>query len=186
MLEEFYIAGFGGQGALSTGQLLAHAGLVEGKFVSYVPFYGVQKRGGMANCGVSISDRQISCPIVTEPTVLVAMNNSSLERYENTVVSGGLVVANRSLVDVPVKRKDIRAVPVYANLEAENLGDSRVANNIILGVLLELTGIVSIKAVEDSLRIVLPERHHEMIPVNVKALKRGVELAKEYKTPVKE
>ena len=89
MLEEIYIAGFGGQGALSTGQLLAQAGLLEGKHVSYVPVYGVEKRGGVANCGVTISDRQVSSPIVTEPTVLVVMNNLSLLRFEQAVVPGG-------------------------------------------------------------------------------------------------
>lgn len=182
MLEEIYIAGSGGQGALSTGQLLAHAALAEGKFVSYVPFYGVEKRGGMANCGVSISDCQISCPIVTEPTILVAMNNSSLDRFENTVVPGGMIITNSSLVDAPVKRNDVKVVPICANEEAEKLGDSRVANNVILGALLELTGIVSIEAVEDSMKKVLPERHHNMIPVNVKALKRGAELAKSIKS----
>ncbi|BAF59388.1 MAG: 2-oxoacid:acceptor oxidoreductase family protein [Pelotomaculum sp.] len=181
MLEEIYIAGFGGQGALSTGQLLAHAGLKEGRNVSYVPFYGVEKRGGVANCGVTISDREISCPIVTEPTVLIAMNSPSLERFESTVVPGGLIITNSSLVDVQVKRDDVRVVQVRANEEAESLGDAMVANNIILGVLLELTGVVSIKAVEESLKEVLPARHHVKIPLNVKALERGAELAREYK-----
>lgn len=181
MLEEIYIAGFGGQGALSTGQLLAYAGLMEGKFVSYVPFYGVEKRGGVANCGVTISDRQISSPIVTEPSVLVVMNNPSLERFENSVVPGGLIITNSSLVETPVKRKDVRVVSIRANEEAEALGDARVANNVILGALLELTGVVSINAVEESLKKVLPKRHHNMIPVNVKALERGAELAGEYK-----
>ena len=186
MLEEIYIAGFGGQGALSTGQLLANAGLKEGKFVSYVPIYGVEKRGGVANCGVNISDQQISSPLVTEPSVLVVMNNLSLERFENTVVPGGLILTNRSLVDLPVQRGDVKVVPIHAIEEAEALGDSRVANNVILGALLELTGVVSIGTVEESLKEVLPKRHHGMIPVNVKALERGSELAREYKKSWKE
>ncbi len=182
MHEEIYIAGVGGQGALSTGQLLTYAGLGEGKFVSYVPVYGVEKRGGMANSGVTISDRQISCPIVTEPTVLIVMNNSSLERFESSVVPGGLIIINSSLVDSPVTRDDVRVVTVPANEEAEALGDVKVANNIILGVFLGLTGLVSIKSVEQSLKIVLPQRHHDMIPINVKALERGGELARSHKT----
>lgn len=186
MLEEIYIAGFGGQGALSTGQLLAQAGLLEGKQVSYVPVYGVEKRGGIANCGVTISDRQVSSPIVTEPTVLVVMNNPSLARFEQAVVPGGLILINSSLVDSPVQRKDVRVVCIRANEEAEALGDSRVANNVILGALLALTGVVTIEAVEKSLQEVLPERHHRMIPVNVKALQRGVELALAYKNTVRE
>ncbi|OPZ74346.1 MAG: Pyruvate synthase subunit PorC [Firmicutes bacterium ADurb.Bin456] len=186
MLEEIYIAGFGGQGALSTGQLLAQAGLLEGKQVSYVPVYGVEKRGGIANCGVTISDRQVSSPIVTEPTVLVVMNNPSLARFEQAVVPGGLILINSSLVDSPVQRKDVRVVCIRANEEAEALGDSRVANNVILGALLALTGVVTIEAVKKSLQEVLPERHHRMIPVNVKALQRGVELALAYKNTVRE
>jgi len=179
--KEIYIAGFGGQGALSTGQLLANAGLKEGKFVSYVPFYGVEKRGGVANCGVTISDQQVSSPIVTEPSVLVVMNNPSLEKFENAVVPGGLIITNSSLVESPVKRCDIKVAPINANEEAEALGDSRVANNIILGALLELTGVVSIETVGESLKEVLPKRHHSMIPVNIKALERGAEIAREYK-----
>ena len=177
MIEEVYIAGFGGQGALSTGQLLAQAGLREGKHVSYVPFYGVERRGGMAYCGVTISDGQVSSPIVTEPTVLVVMNNQSLLRFEQAVVPGGLILINSSLVDSPVQRKDVRVVRIKANEEAEALGDARVANNIILGALVALTGVVSLEAVEKSLQDVLPERHHKLIPVNVKALQRGFELA---------
>lgn len=186
MLEEIYIAGFGGQGALSTGQLLAQAGVTEGKSVSYVPIYGVEKRGGVANCGVTIADRQISSPIVTEPSALVVMNNLSLERFENAVVPGGLIIINSSLVESPVTRSDVRVVKIRANEEAEALGDSRVANNVILGALLELTGVVSLKTVEESLKEVLPKRHHDMIPVNVKALEKGADLAMEYKKSWKE
>jgi 2-oxoglutarate ferredoxin oxidoreductase subunit gamma len=181
VLEEIYIAGFGGQGALSTGQLLAQSGLTEGRQVSYVPIYGVEKRGGVANCGVTISDRQISSPIVTEPTVLVVMNSLSLERFESTVAAGGLIITNSSLVESPVRRDDVRVFPLPANQEAELLGDGRVANNIILGALLELTGVVSIETVEKALYDVLPKRHHGMIPINRKALERGAELAREHK-----
>ncbi|MDD4237815.1 MAG: 2-oxoacid:acceptor oxidoreductase family protein [Desulfotomaculaceae bacterium] len=181
MLEEIYIAGFGGQGALSTGQLLAHAGLLEGKCVSYVPIYGVEKRGGVANCGVTISDREISSPLVTEPTVLVVMNNLSLARFQDTVVPGGLIMINSSLVESPVTRSDVKVVSIQANEEAEALGNVKVANNIILGALLELTGVASIEGVEQSLKEVFPKRHHHMIPANVKALERGMELARAHK-----
>ncbi|TEB06696.1 Pyruvate synthase subunit PorC [Pelotomaculum schinkii] len=181
MLEEIYIAGFGGQGALSTGQLLAQAGLLEGKCVSYVPVYGVEKRGGVANCGVTISDREISSPIVTEPTVLVVMNNSSLARYQESVVPGGMIIINSSLVESPVTRSDVKVVSIRANEEAEALGNVKVANNVILGALLELTGVASIKGVEQSLKEVFPKRHHHMIPANVKALERGAELVRTHK-----
>lgn len=181
MMEAVYIAGHGGQGTLSTGQLLANACLKEGKSVSYVPFYGVEKRGGVSNCGVTISDRRISSPFVTEPTVLIAMNNPSLERYESSLVPGGLVITNSSMVEHTVDRNDVRVVPIPANEEAEDMGDPMVANNIILGALLELTGVVSINTVAESLKEVLPERHHGKIPINVKALERGAELARRHK-----
>lgn len=181
MLEEIYIAGFGGQGALSTGQLLAQAGLLEGKCVSYVPVYGVEKRGGVANCGVTISDRAISSPIVTEPTVLVVMNNPSLARYQDSVVPGGMIIVNSSLVESPVTRSDVTVVSIRANEEAEALGNVKVANNVILGALLALTGVASIKGVEQSLKEVFPKRHHHMIPANVRALERGAELVKAHK-----
>ncbi len=186
MLEEIYIAGFGGQGALSTGQLLAHAGLMEGKYVSYVPIYGVEKRGGVANCGVTISNQQISSPLVTEPTVLVVMNSLSLERFEKAVVPGGLIIINSSLVEPRVQRTDIRVLPICANEEAESLGDPMVANNVILGALLEITRVVAIETVSEALKDVLPVRRHDMIPVNVKALEKGAELVREYNNLFKE
>lgn len=181
MMEAIYLAGHGGQGTLSTGQLLAFAGLKEGKFVSYVPIYGVEKRGGVSNCGVTISDRQVSSPFVTEPTVLIAMNSLSLERFENSVLPGGLIITNSSLVENTVTRTDVRFVPIPANEEAEEMGDPMVANNVIMGALLELTGVVDMKTVEESLKTVLPERHHSKIPINMKALERGAELARKYK-----
>jgi 2-oxoglutarate ferredoxin oxidoreductase subunit gamma len=181
MLEEIYIAGFGGQGALSTGQLLAYAGLMEGKYVSYVPFYGVEKRGGVANCGVVVSDRPVSSPIVTEPTVLVVMNNPSLEKFEHAVIPGGLILINSSLVEGKVGRMDLKVMDIPANEQAEALGNSQVANNVILGALVELTGVVAIETVAEALKKVLPEHHHKLIPVNRLALERGAALAGEWR-----
>ncbi|NQS74867.1 MAG: 2-oxoacid:acceptor oxidoreductase family protein [Peptococcaceae bacterium] len=181
MMEAIYIAGHGGQGTLSTGQLLANACLKEGKFVAYLPHYGVEKRGGVSNCGVTISNQQISSPFVTEPTVLIVMNNLSLERYEKAVVPGGLLITNSSLVENAVTRNDVRVVPIAANEEAERMGHPMVANNIILGALLELTGVVSVETVADSLKEVLPERHHGKIPANLQALERGAALARKHK-----
>jgi len=182
MLEEIYIAGFGGQGAMSIGQMLARAGLAEGKHVSYVPVYGVEKRGGVANCGVNISDRPISSPYVTEPTALVVMNDLSLVRYQDEVVPNGLIIINSSLVESPVTRKDVTVVYIQANEEAEALGDAKVANMVLLGALLEMTGVVKIESVEKTLREVFPKKKHHLIPINVKALERGAELARAQKT----
>lgn len=182
MQEEIYIAGVGGQGALSMGQMLAYAGLAEGKNVSYVPFYGVEKRGGVANCGVIISGRPVNCPIVFEPTVLVAMNNSSLKRHEFSVVPGGLVIINWSLVDSEVERQDVRVVGVRASELAEEMGDVRVANNIILGVLSEITGVVSGWALKRALEEVIPERHRDLMEINVRALEKGAGLWQSVRT----
>ncbi len=173
MFESILIAGFGGQGVLSTGQLLAEAGLVEGKHVAWIPSYGPEMRGGTANCGVTISDNIISSPVVTEPTVLIAMNRPSLEKFEKSVVKDGIIFVNSSLIDIKATRDDVQVHYIPANKMAEELGNSKVANIIILGGLIELTKVVTPEAVESSLRKVLPPHRHKLIPVNLKALEVG-------------
>ncbi len=181
MLQEVLIAGFGGQGVLSTGQLLAYAGMIENKQVAWIPSYGPEMRGGTANCGITISDEPISSPLVTEPTTLIVMNRPSLDKFEKSVVPGGLILINSSLVDQKVTRQDLQVLEIPANRIAEELGNTKVANNIILGVLIELTGIVSLEAVVESLKKVLPARRHNLIPVNQQAIEKGMQLAKEFK-----
>ena len=178
MYEGILIAGFGGQGVLSTGQLLAYSGMVEGKHVAWIPSYGPEMRGGTANCGVTISDLPISSPVVSEPTVLIAMNRPSLEKFENSVVKGGLIFVNSSLINIRSTREDVGVYYIPANDLAEEIGSSKAANNIILGALLELTGVVSPGAIEKSLMDVLPPHHHKMIPINLKALEAGAALVK--------
>ncbi|MFZ5596612.1 MAG: 2-oxoacid:acceptor oxidoreductase family protein [Bacillota bacterium] len=178
MYEGILIAGFGGQGVLSTGQLLAYSGMVEGKHVAWIPSYGPEMRGGTANCGVTISDSPISSPVVSEPTVLIAMNRPSLEKFEGTVVKNGLIFVNSSLIQVKSKNTDARVYYIPANEIAEELGSGKVANNVILGALIELTGVVTPGAVEKSLMEVLPPHHHKMIPLNLKALEAGAELVR--------
>lgn len=180
MLEEVLIAGFGGQGILSTGMLLAHAGMLEDKEVAWIPSYGPEMRGGTANCGITISDEPISSPLVTEPTTLIVMNKPSLEKYEQQVVPDGRILINSSLVDYDVKRDDVLVMKIQANKIAEEIGNIRVANNVILGALIKLTGIVSIDSVVESLKNVLPPRRHNMIPANREALERGAKLAEEF------
>ncbi|OAT86502.1 2-oxoacid:acceptor oxidoreductase family protein [Desulfotomaculum copahuensis] len=179
MFQAILIAGFGGQGVLSTGQLLAYAGMLEGRHVAWIPSYGPEMRGGTANCGVTIADRPISSPVVSEPTTLIAMNRPSLEKFEPDVQPGGLILVNSSLIDIKARRTDVRVEYIKANELAEEIGNSKVANNIILGALLEITGVVSIDAVEESLRKVLPAHHHDLIPVNRRALELGRELMRE-------
>ncbi len=179
MLQEILIAGFGGQGILSTGQLLAHAGMIEGKEVAWIPSYGPEMRGGTANCGVTISDEPISSPIVTEPTVLIVMNGPSLDKFENDVVPGGYILINSSIVNRDVKRQDVTVLKIPANEIAEEIGNLKVANNVILGALIELTGVVSVDSVIESLKKVLPPRRHNLIPANQQALERGIKLAQQ-------
>ncbi|MBE3587981.1 MAG: 2-oxoacid:acceptor oxidoreductase family protein [Thermoanaerobacteraceae bacterium] len=179
MFQGILIAGFGGQGVLSTGQLLAYAGMLEGKYVAWIPSYGPEMRGGTANCGVTISDRPISSPVVSEPTTLIVMNRPSLEKFEPAVVPGGLILVNSSLIDLKVQRGDVQAYYIPANDLAEELGNGKVANNIILGALLALTGVVSLEAVVESLRKVLPPRRHNLLPVNCRALETGARLVRE-------
>ncbi|MEG6616300.1 2-oxoacid:acceptor oxidoreductase family protein [Peptococcaceae bacterium 1198_IL3148] len=180
MLEEVLIAGFGGQGVLSTGQLLAQAGMTEDKHVAWYPSYGPEMRGGTANCAVTISDQPISSPLVTEPSTLIVMNRPSLEKFENQVVSNGRILINSSLVDFDVKRQDVLVMKIPANKIAEEIGNLKVANNVILGALIQLTGIVTIDSVVESLKKVLPPRRHNLIPANREALERGAKLATEY------
>ena len=181
MLQEILIAGFGGQGVLSIGQLLAYAGMIENKQVAWIPSYGPEMRGGTANCGVTISDDPISSPLVTEPTTLIVMNRPSLDKFEKAVVPGGYILINSSLVDQKVKRDDVQVMEIPANQIAEELGNTKVANNVILGALIELTGTVSIESVVESLKKVLPARRHNMISVNQQALEKGVQLVREMK-----
>lgn len=179
MFEGILIAGFGGQGVLSTGQLLAYAGMIEDKYVAWIPSYGPEMRGGTANCGVSVSDNPISSPVVSEPTVLIAMNRPSLEKFEPHVESGGIIMVNSSLIDIKVKRDDVRVLYVPANDLAEEMGNAKVANNIILGALIEMTGVVSKESVVESLKEVLPPRRHNLIEINSKAIEKGMELARQ-------
>ncbi|AVX20069.1 MULTISPECIES: 2-oxoacid:acceptor oxidoreductase family protein [Carboxydocella] len=173
MLHEIIMAGFGGQGIMSMGQLLTYAGMFEGKHVAWIPSYGPEMRGGTANCGVTVSDRPISSPVVFNPTAAIIMNIPSLDKFEPAVKPGGLILVNSSLVDRQVKRTDIKAFYIPANEIAEELGNPRVAGMVILGALVALTSMVSFKSLEEALKKVLPEYRHKLIPLNMQALERG-------------
>ncbi|HIE12936.1 MAG TPA: 2-oxoacid:ferredoxin oxidoreductase subunit gamma [Desulfotomaculum sp.] len=177
MLEEVLFAGFGGQGILSSGMLLAYAAMAEGLHVAWVPSYGPEMRGGTANCGVTVSDLPISSPLVAEPTTLIAMNRPSLDRFEGDVVPGGLVLYNASLIDREVLRTDVRVLAVKANEEAERLGSVRVATNVMLGAFLAITGAASLRSAAEALQKVLPPHRHSLIPANERALEAGARIA---------
>ena len=173
MVEELIIAGFGGQGVMVMGQLLSYAGLHEAKNVSWIPSYGPEMRGGTANCSVVISDERIGSPIVTEPMTAIVMNRPSLDRFEQAVRPGGLLIYNDSLIDREPQRTDIRIIAVPAVEMARELGFDRVANMCVLGAYLAAAGVVALESVAECLKEVLPERRHDLIPLNVEALARG-------------
>lgn len=178
MYEEIMIAGFGGQGVLSMGLLLAHAGMFENKQVSWIPSYGPEMRGGTANCLVVVADEAISSPLFSEPTTLMVLNRPSLEKYEQDLMPGGLLIMNSSLIDIEPKRRDIQVIQVPANtLAREKLGSERVGNMILLGAYLASSGLVRENSVTQALVKVLPEHRHHLIPLNQQALELGQELA---------
>lgn len=152
MLEEIIIAGFGGQGVMSMGQLIAYAGMLEGKGVSWLPSYGPEQRGGTANCAVVVSDEPVGSPLVTRPTSVIVLNNPSFDKFEPRVRPGGLLLLNSSLVVRASDRTDIKIIEISATDLANDLGNSRVANMILLGAFLECRKIVSIESVVESLK----------------------------------
>jgi 2-oxoglutarate ferredoxin oxidoreductase subunit gamma len=176
MLEEIIIAGFGGQGVMSLGQLIAYAGMLDGKGVSWLPSYGPEQRGGTANCAVVVSNEPVGSPLVTWPSTVIVLNNPSFEKFEPRVRTGGLLIVNTTLVTKTSERKDIRIIEISASDMANDLGNSRVANMILLGAFLEQTKIVSTDAVIESLKKVLSEDKHHLIEVNKQALKKGASL----------
>lgn len=186
MHEEIIISGFGGQGALFAGQLLAYAGMASGKHVTWIPSYGPEMRGGTAHCTVIVSDDPIGSPLVSHPSAVVALNLPSLDKYEGLVRPGGLLVYNSTLIERPVYRTDLRLIPVPANhisleetveLSDAGAGDIRLANVATLGALVQATGIVSLKAIEAALEEHLPARHHRWLEPNRRVLRRGAALA---------
>lgn len=177
--HEILIAGFGGQGVLTAGQLLAYAGNFEGKKVSWVPAYGPEQRGGTANCSVVISDRDIASPLVSEPTACIVMNQPSLEKFERTVQPGGVLIVNTSLCTTRATRTDITIVPVAASEIAVELGSVKFANMVALGALLAVLPAVETETVLKALTKVMGEDKARFVPVNRVALQKGVEAAKQ-------
>ncbi|WP_419953997.1 2-oxoacid:acceptor oxidoreductase family protein [Neobacillus niacini] len=173
MLEEIIIAGFGGQGVMSMGQLIAYAGMLEGKGVSWLPSYGPEQRGGTANCAVVVSDEPVGSPLVTSPSTAIVLNNPSFEKFEHRVRPGGLLISNSSLVTRASKRRDIEIIEITATDMASDLGNTRVANMILLGAYLEFTKVVTCDSIIESLKKVLPEEKHHLIEVNKQALNKG-------------
>ena len=175
MLIKTIFAGFGGQGVLSMGLNLAQAAMLEGKDVTYLPSYGAEVRGGTASCTVAISDEEIASPVASSPEFIVAMNQPSLIRFQNQIQSGGLFFINSSLVDTEISRGDVDIIKVPANRIAEELGNPRSANIVILGVFIKKSNIVSLSSVIEGLKDAFKNKQ-KLIAINKKALMAGYDL----------
>jgi len=179
MTSDIIMAGFGGQGILMIGNLLAIAAMAEGKNVTCFPSYGVEMRGGTANCTVIVSDEEIGSPVVGRPASLLIMNGPSLEKFLPMLAPGGDLVINSSLVDgSAVDRNDVRLLPVPADDIARNkIGSRQMASMIALGAYVARTGVVSLGTLNDCLPKVISKKYEKFIPLNVNALKEGAALA---------
>ena len=170
---QILIAGFGGQGVLFAGKFLAYKGLIANKQISWLPSYGPEMRGGTANCSVIISDMPVGSPIVTTPDVLVAMNLPSLKKYENDVVSGGIIIVDSALIAEKVNRDDVTTYYVPATKMANDEGFSTLANMILMGKLMKVCENIGFDGTEAALNKVVPPKKANLIDVNLKALKTG-------------
>ncbi|MBI3157977.1 MAG: 2-oxoacid:acceptor oxidoreductase family protein [Chloroflexi bacterium] len=179
MQTEIIIAGFGGQGVLFAGQVLAYAAMDGGLHVTWIPSYGPEMRGGTANCTVIIGDEEIGAPLVKHPKAVIALNLPSLDKYEPLVAEGGALLVNSSLIDHQVARADVRVVYVPANEIAERLGDKRLTNMVMVGALLAATGALDMQVVKSALKAHLPAKHHKLLPANYDALDEGAQIARE-------
>jgi len=175
MLIKTIFAGFGGQGVLSMGLNLAQAAMSEGKNVTYLPSYGVEVRGGTANCTVAISDEEIASPVASSPEFVVAMNQPSVMRFQNQIESGGVLLFNSSLVEAEISRGDIEIVRVPASSIAEELGSPRSANMVMLGAFTKKSNLVSPSTLIEELGKTM-KRKGKLLAVNKKALMAGYDL----------
>ena len=178
MIRELIIAGFGGQGVMAMGKTLIEAGLKEGYFVTWVPSYGPEMRGGTANCSVVISDEPIGSPVVTQPTELIAMNGPSLLRFEPLVEPGGLVLVNSSQAENPSCRGDVRCYLVPCMEEAGKLGNFKVANMIMLGAYIRATDALKMDTIKEMLGAIFYGPKAHLVALNVRALEAGAKYAK--------
>ncbi|MBN2212084.1 MAG: 2-oxoacid:acceptor oxidoreductase family protein [Sedimentisphaerales bacterium] len=179
-LEEVIIAGFGGQGVILAGKLLTQTAMKKDLKVSYIPAYGPEVRGGTANCMVVISDESVACPLVVSPTSLIVMNKASLLKFTPALKSGGLMVMNRTLIDVAAGRDDITLLEVPADDIALKLDNPRGANMVALGAYVTARGILTVDDVAACMPDVLAKRYHDTLEANIKTLKAGAAYIREH------
>ena len=178
MKEEIIISGFGGQGILSMGKILAYAGIVEGKEVTWMPSYGPEQRGGTANVTVILSDSRITSPVLNSYDTAIVLNQPSLEKFINTIKPGGTLIYDPSSILTPPSRTDINIYSIEAMSESAKMQNPKVFNMLLLGGLIKVRPIVSVEDVVKGLHKTLPERHHHLIPMNEEAIRHGMEIIK--------
>lgn len=176
MTYEIIIAGFGGQGVLSMGKILAYSGLMENKEVSWMPSYGPEQRGGTANVTVILSDDPISSPILNEYDIAIILNQPSMDKFESRVKKGGILIYDDYGIHKPIKRDDIDVYCINAMDTATEQNMSKTFNMIVLGGLLKVVPMVSLQSVMEGLKKTLPERHHKLLPANEEAIRKGMEI----------
>jgi 2-oxoglutarate ferredoxin oxidoreductase subunit gamma len=176
MKQEIIIAGFGGQGVLSMGKILAYAGLMEDKEVTWMPSYGPEQRGGTANVTVILSDERISSPILNEYDIAIILNQPSMDKFESKVKKGGKLIYDGYGIHKPIERTDIDVYRIDAMDAATELNMQKTFNMIVLGGILKVAPMVELESVIRGLRKTLPERHHNLIPANEAAIKKGMEI----------
>lgn len=172
---KFVLAGFGGQGILFAGKVIAYAGLIENRELSWLPSYGPEMRGGTANCSVSLSDDPIGSPLILEPDVLVAMNQPSLDKFEDAVVPGGKIFVDSSLINHLPKRTDVEVFAIPATNLAEESGIKGLGNIVMIGKVFKETGFCEKGTLSEAIRKVVPARKAQMIDFNLKALEIGMQ-----------
>ena len=177
MQTEILIAGFGGQGILFAGQVLAYAAMDAGREVTWIPSYGPEMRGGTANCTVIIADEEIGSPTVRHPKATLVFNLPSLDKYESQALPGGVLVANASLINRGFTRTDLSSVLIPANEIAEAIGDKRLTNMVMLGAMIPRLPVLTVEQLEKTLEGHLPARHKKLLPQNYEALRQGMEFA---------
>lgn len=186
MQHEILLAGFGGQGMLTIGISLAYAGMAQGKKVAYVPSYGPEMRGGTANCAVTISEREISSPVVSSPGIVVVMNRPSLDKFEPWVKSGGVLLINSSLIDRTAARKDLIVYDVPTLELAEAAGMPRGTNMAMLGALIGATGAVDLAFVQEALIKTFKGKYLDKMPANMAVVQKGIDFVQGVRQPVRE
>nr|MDK2850573.1 2-oxoglutarate ferredoxin oxidoreductase subunit gamma [Candidatus Cloacimonadota bacterium] len=178
MTTELICAGFGGQGVLTIGKFIAKAGMAEGKNVSWLPSYGPEMRGGTANVSTVVSDEPIASPIVSFPDVLVALNQPSIDKFADSIRPGGILIYNTNMCPNGCKREDITKIASPMNDIAMEIGNAMVLNMLAIGIIIGKTGLIKYETMEEDLSNFMKDRNPELLELNLKAIKRGIEIGK--------